>query len=314
MSCRSCGSTELRDLGPCAPVPDRLSREIGMEPGQYEAGRLLRCRRCGLGQRQPCLQEHELVEAYRHTPSETMGYAYEDNCAWMKAREFLVTRWQKHETPLRVLDIGCHTGAFLAGLPRPWQRFGIESAEEPIRIAAEQGVEIVSDRVETVDVRWNGQFDAVTLFDVVEHLADPAAGLGRAGELLRPGGVLIASTADLDAWTWKLTAGRHWYLQAPLHLSIASREFFRYVAAAGGLRFAKFERVAHRRGSLGARVRERAELIHWESRQRGGLYRIPQRLLQGLPGLRELRHRDSVPWAMRLKDHLFVVLERTAEA
>ncbi len=314
MSCRACGATALLDLGPCAPIPAAAARELGFADGIYPAGRLLRCPNCGLGQRQPCLDEAALVEAYRQTPAETLAYDFDDNTAWTAAREYLRKRWEGG-APRRVLDIGCHTGAFLVGLPAGWQRFGVESAEGPTLVAArDHSITIIADRIETIDAAWDGGFDAVTLFDVVEHLRDPATDLERAAALLRPGGVLIASTADLDAWTWRWTAGRHWYLQAPLHLSIASRGFFRYVAERAGLKFKRFERVAHRRGSFGSRLRERIDLIHWELRQRGGWYRIPQRLLQLLPGFGDLRHRESTPWAMRLKDHLLVVLERRAPA
>jgi SAM-dependent methyltransferase len=239
-----------------------------------------------------------------------MDYPFEDNCAWAAARDFLRRQWTDSQ-PRRILDIGCHTGAFLAGLPREWERFGVESAEAPVRVAEQlHGIDVIADRIETIAPEWEAQFDAVTLFDVVEHLADPAASLLRAATLLKPGGVLIASTADLDAWTWKWSGGRHWYLQAPLHLSVASGEFFRYMAGAAGLDFIELSRVAHRRGDFRSRWRERVETVHWEARQRGGWYRIPQRLLQALPGLGDLRHMQSVPWSMRLKDHLFVVLER----
>jgi SAM-dependent methyltransferase len=250
---------------------------------------------------------------YRETPAEDMVYAFEVNCAWTQARELLQSRWGDSVQP-SVLDVGCHTGVFLAGLPATWSRFGVESALEPIRQARESGIEIIAPRIEDVGVAWRGRFDAVCLFDVVEHLVDPAAGLAAASRLLRPGGVLIASTADLDAWTWKLARGRHWYLQSPQHLSIASKSFFRRIASDNGLHVQCISRIPHRRGSFSERMQDRLATLYWEMRVRGGLCRIPQRVLQVLPGLKRMRHRQTVPWSMRLADHMFVALAQPGGA
>lgn len=239
-----------------------------------------------------------------------MDYRFEDNCAWSAARRFLSSQWSESGEK-RVLDIGCHTGAFLAGLPPQWSRFGVESAETPIVTAtAANAVTVLADRIETIGQQWNASFDAVTLFDVVEHLPDPASGLARAAELVRPNGFLLVSTADLDAWTWRLAKGRHWYLQSALHLCVGSEGFFRHVAERNGLRLAGLRRIPHRRGNFRMRWNEYCEAVYWELKQRGGAWRLPQRIMHSVPGLRRLRHRQSTPWTMRLKDHVFLVLTR----
>ena len=176
------------------------------------------------------------------------------------------------------------------------------------------GIRIIAERLETVTPEWAERFDVVTLFDVVEHLVDPAAGLAKAAALLKPNGLLLASTADMDAWTWKWMAGRHWYLQTPLHISMASRQFFGHVAYQDGLVLEEAMRIPHRIGNFRSRWNDRIETLYSELRERGGWYRIPRRLMHSIPGMRQLRHRQSVPWSMRLKDHMFVVLVRRPSA
>jgi SAM-dependent methyltransferase len=278
-----------------------------------DAGRLLRCDRCGLAQRSPCPSEESLAELYRETPAEDMDYAFDKNSAWVAARQLLQARMQDLEMP-QVLDIGCHTGTFLAGLPMTWRRFGVESAAGPVEVARRRGVEIIAPRLQDVGANWHGRFDAVCLFDVLEHLPDPAAGVSTASRLLRHGVLLLASTADFDAWTWKLARGRHWYLQSPQHLSIASPRFFRHVATGNGLDVERVDRIPHRRGSFTERMGDRMATLYWEMRSRGGLYRLPQRAMHAIPGLSRLRHRQSVPWSMRLTDHVFVALRLPASA
>jgi SAM-dependent methyltransferase len=311
-SCRACGSEAIHDFGPCARFAVGELAEVAAA-AQTDAGRLLRCDRCGLAQRSWCPSEEELAELYRQTPAEDMDYSFESNCAWVAARGLLKARLEGCEAP-QVLDIGCHTGAFLEGLPPGWRRYGVESAAAPIEIAKKRGVEVIAERLQDVESRWRARFDAVCMFDVVEHLVNPAAGLAAAAALLKPGGVLLASTADFDAWTWRLARGRHWYLQSPQHLSIASLRFFRHVAAGNGLELERVARIPHRQGSFGERLHDRLATLYWEMRERGGLYRLPQRAMHAIPGLSRLRHRQSVPWSMRLADHVFVALRLPAPA
>ncbi len=304
--CRSCGSGELSDCGACSEF-DETAAMAG-----YDPGRLMRCVACGLGQRHPVPTEEALIAMYQATPAADMLYRFEDNAAWSSARRQLLLR-HRPETACKVLDIGCHTGDFLAGLPSAWQRHGIESAHEPIQVARDRHqVEIIGDRLGSTDPGWAGQFDAVTLFDVIEHLPDPATGIGLAARFLKPGGILLLSSADMDAWTWRWLGAGHWYLQTPQHLSVVSAKFLQHVARQLGLRIGQVQRIPHRHAPLRVRFRELLEARYWGLRRRSGWYRLPHRLLQSMPGLRDLRHRQSVPWTMTLRDHLLASFESKA--
>lgn len=303
-ACRSCGSTALDDLGACTPY----AGAVGQRADAPDPGRLLRCRACGLGQRHPIPDTETLIEMYRDTPAEDMDYRFEDNAAWSLARKRLMARFSTNDAPA-VLDVGCHTGAFLAGLPPEWRRHGIESAREPLCIARERhGVTIIAERLESVEDHWARKFDIVTMFDVVEHLPDPAAGIAQAARMLKPGGVMMLSSGDLDAWTWRWLGSGHWYLQTPQHLSVISRRFLEQFAPRHALVLADVARIPHRHSARSARLGEGIEAIYWGMRVRRGAWRLPHRLLQSLPGLRRLRHLQRVPWTMTLSDHMVASL------
>ncbi|MDI1253517.1 methyltransferase domain-containing protein [Thermomonas sp.] len=237
-----------------------------------------------------------------------MAYEYEDNAAWSLARASLRARLVDRAGVL-VLDIGCHTGAFLAGLPDAWLRHGVESAREPVRIAQEQhAVTVIGERIETIDDAWAGKFDAVTMFDVLEHLPDPGAALAAAARLVKPGGTLMVSSGDLDSWTWRWLGSGHWYLQTPQHLSVISKPFLQDVARRQCLKVREVHSIPHRHANLAARSSDAIRALYWGMRRRGGVWRIPHRVLQSLPGLRHLRHMQSVPWTMSLRDHFVATL------
>jgi len=104
-----------------------------------------------------------------------------------------------------LLEVGCGTGAFAAGLKaaraeagRPVEVWGVEMDEDAARQAA-----VSLDRVLHGDVARvlhelpAGHFDCLILNDVVEHVLDPGGLLVSLRPLLKPGGYLVASIPNV---------------------------------------------------------------------------------------------------------------------
>lgn len=94
--------------------------------------------------------------------------------------------------PGRVLDVGCGDGGFLAlARSRGWDVVGFDYDARMVAQARSRGVEAVaSDFDSFCRSRAPGEFDAVTLFDVLEHTPEPAVLLEQVKRLLKPGGHL----------------------------------------------------------------------------------------------------------------------------
>ncbi|HQU69752.1 MAG TPA: bifunctional 2-polyprenyl-6-hydroxyphenol methylase/3-demethylubiquinol 3-O-methyltransferase UbiG [Albidovulum sp.] len=103
---------------------------------------------------------------------------------------------------LRILDIGCGGGL----LSEPMARLGAtvvgaDAAERNIpvaRVHAEaQGLEIDYRHTTAEALDAAGEvFDVVLAMEIVEHVADPPAFVATCRELLKPGGLMIASTLN----------------------------------------------------------------------------------------------------------------------
>lgn len=100
---------------------------------------------------------------------------------------------------VRLLDIGCSNGLFLAeARAKGYDVHGAEISPETAQFARshfELPVHTGSYELAGFD---KGSFDVITLFDVTEHLPDPFAELKRVREYLKPGGLLLQSTPNIN--------------------------------------------------------------------------------------------------------------------
>jgi len=131
--------------------------------------------------------------------------------------ERIFKRIEKMAAPGKMIDVGCASGVFMReGQRRGWSARGIEISE----YAAEQSRRRFNLDVSSCDFIQAdlpaGEFDLVLMMDLIEHLSSPAKGVEKAYEILKPGGLLVIETPNLDGAAARFL-GAEWGLIAPLH-------------------------------------------------------------------------------------------------
>jgi SAM-dependent methyltransferase len=88
--------------------------------------------------------------------------------------------------------------------------------------------------------------DAVTCWDVIEHVPDPRSALERLRGRLKPGGRLFLSTPDAGSLLARLL-GRRWHYLDPLqHINVFSRKNLEDTLARCGFRVLRVGSLGHR--------------------------------------------------------------------
>jgi methionine biosynthesis protein MetW len=99
-----------------------------------------------------------------------------------------------------LLDVGCGEGRFLIESREKYSRgVGIDADWERLRAARDRGVFVAQADVEAGELPGR-DLSAAACLDVIEHVRDPGALIGRIGRSLRPGGLLILSTPNIRYW------------------------------------------------------------------------------------------------------------------
>ncbi len=122
--------------------------------------------------------------------------------------------------PGLLLDVGAGTGLFMeASLIAGWTAKGLDTSAAAVEIARRiTRANVIRGGIE--DVPEDAKFDAITLWDVLEHLADPRANLVRIRQLLRTGGLVAISLPNVDGLKARALGTRWRYFQREVgHIS-----------------------------------------------------------------------------------------------
>jgi SAM-dependent methyltransferase len=247
--CRACDVAIYQD-----DADERLDpSSIGSSRTRLSPGAILRCMRCGFAFRKSRFNEQQLADLYRTMDTGTYQAELPGRVRTASLHLRILKRYSPNgNAPGELLDIGCASGVFLLkAIEGGWRVTGLE----PSKVLCEEAAERVGGRgvvlpftLEEADF-GNQRFDAITLWDVLEHVVDPVSFMKRCRDLLKANGRLLLNVPDLDSIQARLL-GRRWPLLLPEHLNYFNRASLRLCAERCGLRLIRFGR---RRSSFSVR-------------------------------------------------------------
>lgn len=187
VACNLCGSSERRHLF------------------TKKGYRLVSCNECGLAYIANPPDEEAIKAIYTASANYHEGLLDPRSEEYRRQRRTAHQhlRMLKHFRPklagLKILDVGCSSGLFLAeARTHGMDCYGTEISPETSAFARKHyDLEIHQGDWRSAGYA-DGFFDVISLFDVIEHLRDPQRELKDLERLLKPGGLLLQSTPDID--------------------------------------------------------------------------------------------------------------------
>jgi SAM-dependent methyltransferase len=210
-----------------------------------------KCRACGFMYVWPTPVSTDAVysEEYFQGAHSGFGYVnYQEDKAGMRStfERFLekVNAAAPHKGLL--LDVGAATGFFMSIAKEDgWQVKGVEISEWASQTGRDSGLDVVTGLIQDAHFRPE-TFDAVTFWDVFEHVPNPRAELGTVKSILKPSGILAMNMPDGGSWFARLM-GSHWHsFVPPEHLNYFNPRSLRMVLESEGFDVLQISKIGKR--------------------------------------------------------------------
>ena len=140
------------------------------------------------------------------------------------------------DRPVRYLDVGCSTGFVVeAARDLGWNATGIDLNPSAIEFGRCRGLDLRTVALEDAGFEA-GSFDAISLFDVLEHLLAPARTLRACIDLLAPGGIVFIYVPNYDSASRLLMGSAAHFIWPTHHLNYYTPATMRDLMWRNGLR------------------------------------------------------------------------------
>jgi 2-polyprenyl-3-methyl-5-hydroxy-6-metoxy-1,4-benzoquinol methylase len=219
-----------------------VARECPLCGGAYTPSAirgLLACGACGFVTADVSLTHQELEQIY--SAAYFRGEEYRD---YVGERALLSKQFQLRMKALlryvpatrrqSLFEIGAAYGFFLDLARRYFDHVGGIDLSRDAALYASEVVGVPVAAGDFLEHPPQGPFDAVCMWDTIEHLAQPALYIERVATLLRPGGVLAITTGDIGSPLARWRKEKWRQIHPPSHLHYFSKRSLRLLLAKHG--------------------------------------------------------------------------------
>lgn len=187
--------------------------------------RIVQCRHCGYVYANPRWEPEELLGAYSAVEDEV--YLQEWRGRELTFRKHLkrLAKFAGAANGRPLLDIGAYIGVFVdVARASGWDAIGVEPSAWAVAVARKRDLPVIQGTQDAQELQGRS-FDVVTMWDVIEHVDDPAAELRKVFALLKPGGLVAVHTMNIDSraalllgerWPWLMAMHIHYFSEKTL--------------------------------------------------------------------------------------------------
>ncbi|HIP36693.1 MAG TPA: class I SAM-dependent methyltransferase [Crocinitomix sp.] len=170
-----------------------------------EGGRYVKCQDCTMVYINPVFKDSALKDYYES------NHAVQSEIVESDPNDFYVNIYNQgldaitnnNSQVLNILDVGCSSGTFLTvAKKRNIKTYGVELNKTEVKLAEKKGHQVYNDLLE--NITFKEKFDAITLWDVFEHLKSGKFYLSHIKTLLNKKGVIFLQIPSADSLAAKI--------------------------------------------------------------------------------------------------------------
>jgi len=170
-----------------------------------EGGTYVKCQNCTMIYLNPVFTDKAIVEYYQinHTNQSGVVESDTDNFYINIYNNGLDSIKEKKPNLNNILDVGCSSGTFLdLAFERGISTYGIELNQAEFEFVKRKGHTVFNELLN--NVVFDTKFDAITMWDVFEHIIDGEFYLNHMSSLLSKDGVIFLQIPSSDALAAKI--------------------------------------------------------------------------------------------------------------
>ena len=228
--------TEERNC-PACDGPDR--REVFQKSG----GIYVACNDCKMIYLNPVFKDEYIEDYYRNNHQVQGEIVAADtefySGLYNSGLSLISTHFPK---PGRILDVGCSSGSFLdIAKHEAWDCYGLELNAGEAKLARAKGHTIQECLISAGE--FDVKFDAISLWDVYEHIKDGAEFLRHCRNLLTSDGVVFLQSPSSDSLAAKILQSHCNMFDGLEHVNLFGKESLRRICASAGFELSSYRTV-----------------------------------------------------------------------
>lgn len=164
-------------------------------------GRYVRCLSCNLIFLNPCFKDKYLEKYYQNMHTMQADTVKKESKFYNRIYNFGLATINKsiNTKEKKILDIGCSSGYFLdIAKKQKWKTYGVELNKKEITKAIKNHF-VVNENFFNLKKHFKFKFDAITMWDVIEHIKDCNKLLQNLRKMLNTDGIFFFQTPNVDS-------------------------------------------------------------------------------------------------------------------